>query len=41
MATKKPAKQKKARDLNVGKTKAAEKVKGGARISKQELIKLQ
>jgi hypothetical protein len=41
MAVKKPAKQKKAKDLDVGKAKASEKVKGGARISKTQLIKLQ
>ena len=42
MAAKKPAKkQKKAKDLDVGKTIASEKIKGGARISKSQLIKLQ
>jgi hypothetical protein len=40
MAGKKPAK-KKAKDLEINKTKSSEAVKGGARISKTELIKLQ
>lgn len=40
MPTKKPAKPKKAKDIGIGKTKGAA-VKGGARISKSELIKLQ
>jgi hypothetical protein len=41
MAVKKPVKQRKAKDLDVVKSKASEKVKGGARVTKSELIKLQ
>jgi hypothetical protein len=39
MAGKKPAKQKKAKDLEIGKTKGAEAVKGGGSFQKTTVKK--